>query len=156
MVRCGVEWSDWSRMSFNVLSSNSIIIFLLGLSTSPIGILHSWQDCTFLISYRPIISSYHHGQCGRMFSRIGECSATIVAPIGQSYSIHAYMCSLPILFFLPLVHTYNMDMIDQTSAFFIGVILGTALIAQKCQALIDATKASCVPSSSHHTVTLLP
>lgn len=29
-----------------------------------------------------------------------------------------------------------------TSAFFIGVILGTALIAQKCQALIDATKAS--------------
>lgn len=29
-----------------------------------------------------------------------------------------------------------------TSAFFIGVILGTVLIAQKCQALIDATKAS--------------
>ncbi|KAF8491707.1 hypothetical protein F5888DRAFT_1637461 [Russula emetica] len=29
-----------------------------------------------------------------------------------------------------------------TSAFFIGVILGTALIAQKCQALIDATKSS--------------
>ncbi|KAI0274480.1 hypothetical protein BGY98DRAFT_69375 [Russula aff. rugulosa BPL654] len=29
-----------------------------------------------------------------------------------------------------------------TSAFFIGVILGTALVARKCQALIDATKAS--------------
>jgi hypothetical protein len=35
----------------------------------------SWQDCTLLISYRLIINSYHHGQCGRMFSHIGACSA---------------------------------------------------------------------------------
>jgi len=43
---------------------------------------------------------------------------------------------------------YNVDH-DQTSAFFIGVILGTALVVQKCQALIGATKASCVFVTVH-------
>jgi hypothetical protein len=52
------------------------------------------------------------------------------------------LITYPIL--LPWCTRYGYDV--QTSTFFIGVILGTALIAQKCQALFDATKASCVIS----------
>jgi hypothetical protein len=116
--------------------------------TLKISYSSSWQDCTFLISCssnKKLISSWtvwtyvlsywyvlHHNRCPYRGA-------------SQSYSIHTYA------HFLSSCSSgaYDMDMIDQTSAFFIGVILGTALLAQKCQALIDATKASCVPFSSH-------
>src|SRR5258708_24368288 len=50
---------------------------------------------------------------------------------------------------LPLsIRSFYTYVMIKTRAFFIGVILGMVLIAQKCQALVDATKASCVPF--HH------
>jgi len=65
------------------------------------------------------------------------------SPSLAAICIHALLI-IPTLF-PPL---WNMIMIMiQMSAFFIGVLLGTALIAQKCQALIDATKDSCVSLS---------
>lgn len=67
-----------------------------------------------------------------MFSRIGACSTTIVAPIRTPLKSTHLWCTR-------YGYGYN-----QTSAFFIGVILGTMLIAQKCRALIDATQASWV------------
>lgn len=120
--------------------------FLLGLSRSPISILFimaglyvsnilssnkklisSWTVWTYVLSYWYVL---HHHRCPYRG-----------AP--QSYTVYIH-----ILIDLSSSSSGAYDM-DQTSAFFIGVILGTALLAQKCQALIDATKASCVHFSSH-------
>lgn len=99
----------------------------------------SWQDCTLPnVLSRLITISYHcHGQHGHMFSHIGTCSTCPYMRPG-----HTVHTNTPSSLSLPSIRILDTD---QTSAFFIGVILCTALIVQKCQALINATKASCVP-----------